>query len=176
MDTIRDMTIRILEDGPLSDRETEKYDHAALAAEAMKHPGCWVTDDDENVPQVTSTHIRQARLVDYRPAGAFTTRRRTVEGRQRFDIRFIGVPIEPWLPPHLGGDGRAFNDLQRTLDPRKMPEGTPEHVVQIAQDLLDAVTGGAEAKPHKKHKAATDDESKPEKKKGKKKKAKKHKS
>lgn len=69
-------------------------------------------------------------------------RRATGGDRESFLVKFIGVPIEPWTP----GDSRAFGHIARTMDPREMPEGTPEHVVAIAQGLLDETIAHAEQK------------------------------
>ena len=113
----------------------------------MRTPGEWVTDD-EPMPRVTSDYIRRGGLPAYRPAGAFTVRHLRDADRQSFAVKYLGVPLEPWA---LGGS-RAFGDLLRTTDPDRMPEGTPEHVVEVARGLLEEAIAQAERKRKKRKK------------------------
>lgn len=124
------MTIRIHDNSPFANRGPG-YDHSKLAAAAMRHPGLWVSDEGDDVPKVNASHIQRGHLVDYRPAGAFGVRQGTSEGQARFYVRFAGVPLIPWTP----GDGRRFAQLERTMDPDAVPDGTPEHVVKALRKL-----------------------------------------
>lgn len=126
----------------------EAYDHRALAEAAMRTPGEWMTDN-EPMPQIRLDNVRRGELSAYRPAGAFTVRRLRREGRERFAVKYLGVPQQPWSPP---SDGRAFGDLLRTTDPDRMPEGTPEHVVEVARGLLGEAIAQAERKRKKRKK------------------------
>lgn len=96
------------------------YDHAALAAEAIAHPGEWFTDTDPLFPVLNPAQIRSGQLTAYRPAGAFNARK--IDGESV--IRFVGMPLSPWDP---SGD-IPFKDMKRTIDPLLLPDDTPEHI------------------------------------------------
>jgi hypothetical protein len=140
------------------------YDHAALAAAAVFEPGSWFSDDDEAYPNTAPGQIRRGAMKDYRPAGAFTARR--IDGR--IHVAFLGVPKRPWDPT---GE-EPFDRLERTLNPDRCPEGTPEVLLEQLRALRQAMT--EPPAKEKKERASHDDDA--SKKARKKKKAKKHRS
>ena len=140
----------------------DNYDHGPLTTEALAHPGEWFTDDAENYPVINPSLVRSGAMKDYRPAGAFTARRRAGVHY----VAFLGVPKQPWSPDDAG----SFDTVERTLNPDKCPSDTPERVLQALRDNRQREAGQVLER------AGIQVESKADKKARKKKKAKKHKS
>lgn len=138
------------------------YNHQPLTDAALTKPGSFFTDDADDYPNTSPGQIRRGAMKDYRPAGAWTAKR--IEGRVY--VAFIGVPKRPWSPD----DGLAFDSLERTLNPDRCPEGTPERVLEALRALREKTV------KETLDKAGVTVESKAEKKARKKKKAKKRKS
>ena len=99
------------------------YDHGPLSRAAIAEPHQWFTDDDEAFPRLNGVQVKEGALLDYRPAGAFEVRGESARGPQM--VRFLGVPTTPWVRRK----GEAYASVERTLDERECPEGTPEHVL-----------------------------------------------
>lgn len=121
------MTISVLDSADLSTPKRPAYDHPKIAEQAILNPGKWVTDTSGEMPSISGSHVRHGRLVAYRPAGAFALRRLTGEGGEVGYICFLGVPVEPWEP----GEATPYAAVKRTLNPKKVPVGTPAHIVDL---------------------------------------------
>lgn len=101
------------------------YDWTLIAEAAVQNPGEWICEDGER-PSTTAHSIRRGTPSIFDPPGAFDA----VTRKDGLYVRYLGVPLRAWI---YYDDARDFLSIERTIDPERFPEGTPDRFVDFAE-------------------------------------------
>lgn len=103
-----------------------RYDWAPIVEAAIQNPGEWIREDDPLRPSTNAHQIRRGSPLIFEPNGAFDA----VNRKDGLYVRYLGVPIKPWT---YYDDERDFATIERTFDPDRFPDDTPQSFIDRAE-------------------------------------------